>query len=99
MVLYTRVLPVVRTFISLPAGIARMSWTKFLLFTALGSVVWNTVLAYLGWAFGAHWEQLQAQFLRYTIWFSIAVAIAIVGAAAWGTWRWWQRTAAPKQGQ
>jgi membrane protein DedA with SNARE-associated domain len=93
MVLYTRLLPVVRTFISLPAGIARMSWVKFIVYTAIGSAVWNTALAYLGWAFGANWDTLQAQFLRYTIYFFIVLAAVIVGLAGWYVWRWRRRMA------
>jgi membrane protein DedA with SNARE-associated domain len=93
MVLYTRMLPVVRTFISLPAGIARMSWVKFFLYTAIGSLVWNAGLAYLGWAFGANWDRLQAQFLRYTIIFSIAAAVVVMCLAGWYVWRWRRRVA------
>lgn len=88
MVLYTRLLPVVRTFISLPAGIARMRWTKFLLYTAIGSAVWNTALAYLGWAFGSNWDQFQAQFAKFTY---IAVglgAVIIVALVAWFYRKW-----------
>jgi len=96
MVLYTRMLPVVRTFISLPAGIARMSWVKFVIYTAVGSVVWNTALAYLGWAFGANWDRLQAQFLRYTILFFVVVAAVAVCAAGWYVWRWRRRAAASR---
>jgi membrane protein DedA with SNARE-associated domain len=88
MVLYTRMLPVVRTFISLPAGIARMSWWKFLLFTGIGSLVWNTALAYLGWAFGSNWDTLQHQFARFT-YIAIGVCVAIVVAlAVYYGWKW-----------
>jgi membrane protein DedA with SNARE-associated domain len=88
MVLVTRVLPVVRTFISLPAGFARMSWKRFFLYTGLGSLVWNTALAYLGWAFGANWDSLQADFGRYTIVAGIVIAVAVVALVGWGVWRW-----------
>ncbi|HEY5528132.1 MAG TPA: DedA family protein [Thermoleophilia bacterium] len=88
MVLVTRVLPVVRTFISLPAGFARMSWKRFFLYTGLGSLVWNTALAYLGWAFGANWDALQADFGRYTIVAGIVIAVAVVALVGWGVWRW-----------
>ena len=94
MVLYTRMLPVVRTFISLPAGIARMPWTKFLLYTAIGSAVWNTALAYLGWAFGANWDSLQAQFARFT-YIVIVVGVVIVAAlVGWYLRKWRRHTAA-----
>jgi membrane protein DedA with SNARE-associated domain len=88
MVLYTRMLPVVRTFISLPAGIARMNVWKFLLFTGLGSAVWNTALAYLGWAFGNNWDSLQHQFARFTY---IAIGVCVAIAAAIIGWYLWRR--------
>jgi membrane protein DedA with SNARE-associated domain len=94
MVLYTRMLPVVRTFISLPAGIARMTLWKFLLFTAIGSAVWNTALAYLGWAFGSNWDTLQHQFARFTL-IAISACVAIfIAVVGWYLWRWRRKQAA-----
>lgn len=55
----SRLLPVVRTFISLPAGIARMHFGKFLVYTFLGSFIWSVGLAYGGYQLGEHWEQLR----------------------------------------
>ena len=55
----SRLLPVVRTFISLPAGIARMHFVKFLVYTFLGSFIWSVGLAYGGYRLGEHWEQIR----------------------------------------
>ena len=55
----SRLLPVVRTFISLPAGIARMHFIKFLVYTFLGSFIWSTGFAYGGYQLGEHWEQIR----------------------------------------
>jgi len=55
----SRLLPVVRTFISLPAGIARMHFVKFLVYTFLGSFIWSVGLAYGGYLLGEHWEQIR----------------------------------------
>jgi membrane protein DedA with SNARE-associated domain len=55
----SRLLPVVRTFISLPAGIARMHFVKFLVYTFLGSFIWSVGLAYGGYQLGEHWEQIR----------------------------------------
>jgi len=55
----SRLLPVVRTFISLPAGIARMHFVKFLIYTFLGSFIWCAGLAYGGYLLGEHWEQIR----------------------------------------
>jgi membrane protein DedA with SNARE-associated domain len=59
----SRLLPVVRTFISLPAGIARMHFIKFLIYTFAGSFIWSAALAYGGYLLGEHWEQLRS-FMR-----------------------------------
>ena len=62
-VFLSRLLPVVRTFISLPAGIARMHFVKFLVYTFAGSFIWSVGLAYGGYRFGEHWEQIRT-FMR-----------------------------------
>lgn len=56
----SRLLPVVRTFISLPAGIARMNFARFLVYTFLGSFLWSTGLAYGGYQLGEGWESLRS---------------------------------------
>lgn len=56
----SRLLPVVRTFISLPAGIARMNFVRFSIYTFLGSFIWSFGLAYAGYQLGEHWEQIRA---------------------------------------
>lgn len=56
----SRLLPVVRTFISLPAGIARMHFIKFLIYTFVGSFIWCLGLAYGGYLLGDNWEQIRA---------------------------------------
>jgi membrane protein DedA with SNARE-associated domain len=54
-----RLLPLVRTYISLPAGIARMNLFRFTVYTFAGSFIWSTGLAYGGYLLGEHWEQLR----------------------------------------
>lgn len=63
-VLLGRLLPVVRTFISLPAGVARMAVGRFVFYTVIGSLIWNTVLAYIGYKTGENWEVLRPYFHR-----------------------------------
>ncbi len=55
----SRLLPIVRTFISLPAGIARMNFAWFLVYSFIGSFIWCTGLAYGGYLLGEHWEQIR----------------------------------------
>jgi LPXTG-motif cell wall-anchored protein len=76
----SRLLPVVRTFISLPAGIARMPLGKFTLYTFLGVVPWTYALAYLGVVVGDNYEAALGYFDVPTI----IIGLALVGgAAAW----------------
>lgn len=57
-VFFSRMLPVVRTFISLPAGFARVNFKAFLFYTFAGSVPWTALILYLGMLFGENWKKL-----------------------------------------
>lgn len=79
-----RLIPAVRQLISIPAGLARMNVGKFALFTGLGAVVWNTVLATLGWWLGTMVprEQLYAkveEYNEYLTYAGILIAVVCVG--------------------
>ena len=92
-VFFTRMMPGVRTFISLPAGIAKMPVGKFLLYSLLGSIPWNTALAYLGYGAGKAagedpWGNLQEQFSRYNHIFYIVLGAVVVALIGWAVWRW-----------
>lgn len=77
-ILIGRMLPVVRTFIALPAGIARMPLTRFNLYTFLGSFVWCLGLAWLGKALGAHWDELGAWFHRFDVVIVVLAVLALI---------------------
>jgi membrane protein DedA with SNARE-associated domain len=78
-VFVSRLLPVVRTFISLPAGVARMPFGKFTLYTFLGCLPWTFALTWAGVVLGDNWETV----LRYGEPISWAIAIALAGVIAW----------------
>lgn len=61
-VLISRVLPIIRTFISLPAGIAHMDLKKFITYTFLGSLPWCFVLGYIGYQLGPRWDLIRSYF-------------------------------------
>jgi membrane protein DedA with SNARE-associated domain len=90
-----RLLPVVRTFISLPAGIAEMPFIRFTVYTFLGCLPWTFALAALGYALGSQWHLVE-RFLRPI---SIAIALLVLVAAAWWLYRRWQdqRRSAPTE--
>jgi membrane protein DedA with SNARE-associated domain len=78
-VFFSRMLPIVRTFVSLPAGVARMPLGRFSLLTTLGSIPWVLALALLGQAVGDNWESWRHN-LGYI---DYVVAAAIVIGVAW----------------
>jgi len=88
-----RMMPGVRTFISLPAGIAKMPVIKFVLYSLVGSAIWNTGLAYLGYAAGKAagqdpWGSLQDSFNRYNRIFYVVLAVVVMAIIGYIVWRW-----------
>jgi membrane protein DedA with SNARE-associated domain len=79
----SRLLPIVRTFISFPAGVVRVNPLRFALFTFTGSFIWCAALAAGGWVLGANWEQLR-NVMRP---FDIPIAIVIVAAVGYYIYR------------
>ena len=84
-VFFGRMLPIVRTFISLPAGIAGVNIYRFILFTFLGALPWCYLLAYVGVKMGEHWEQLKDYFHQFDIVIGVGLALAI-GYFVWSHW-------------
>lgn len=80
---FSRLLPVVRTYISLPAGIAEMNFGRFLLYTALGSLPWCLALAYMGTKVGENSAQLSNVFRGL----DVVIGVIIVAAVALYVWR------------
>jgi membrane protein DedA with SNARE-associated domain len=76
-IFFSRLMPVVRTFISLPAGIAKMNFYKFVIYTFLGSLPWCLALGYLGKVLGDHWESLGGYFHKFDV---VIVAVILIGA-------------------
>src|SRR3989442_184876 len=77
-VFVSRLLPVIRTFISLPAGVAEMPLGRFSLYTALGCLPWTFALAGVGYAVGSRWHTVERYFRPVTLVFAIALVAAII---------------------
>ena len=77
-VLFCRCVPVVRSLISIPAGMAKMKFGLFMFYTAIGSLVWNTILVYLGAAAGDSWGNIVAGTDRYAYITITALVIAAI---------------------
>jgi membrane protein DedA with SNARE-associated domain len=82
-VFFCRVIPGVRGFVSLPAGVARMPMWKFTLYTALGCVPFVAFLTWLGVKVGANWQRLEQNFK----WINYAVIVAVVAFVVWAIMR------------
>jgi membrane protein DedA with SNARE-associated domain len=90
-VFFTRMLPIIRTFISLPAGVARMPLARFVVFTVAGSIPWVLMLAIVGREVGDRWDHWRdnLHYVDYAIIAAIAVAIVYLilrrrrGSAQW----------------
>jgi membrane protein DedA with SNARE-associated domain len=76
---FSRLLPVVRTFISLPAGVARMHFGRFTVLTFIGSFIWCIVLGWLGYVFGSQWELIR----HYMRPFDIPIILAGLVFVGW----------------
>jgi membrane protein DedA with SNARE-associated domain len=74
-----RLLPVVRTYVSLPAGIGRTNFFKFAVYTLAGSLIWNTILTYAGLQLGHNWRHID-QYSRYL---DIVAVIGIIAFVIW----------------
>jgi len=82
-VFFTRLMPVIRTFISFPAGISRMKLSTFSLYTFMGALPWSIFLAYVGYKMGANWDTLGGYFHKA----DILIGILIVAGMVWYVWR------------
>lgn len=73
-----RLLPIVRTVISLPAGVAKMNFKKFVLLSFIGSVPWTAMLAYVGYWLGPSWEDIIAVFRGLDVVVVLVVAAILI---------------------
>ena len=81
-VFFSRMLPIVRTFISLPAGIGKMPLWRFSIYTFLGAIPWNWFLATVGVKLGENWEEIRGYFHNA----DIVIAVLLVMGIAWFIW-------------
>jgi membrane protein DedA with SNARE-associated domain len=86
-VLFGRMVPGVRSVVSIPAGMLRTPFLQFVLLTTAGSAAWNALLLGAGWYLGENWQQIQGIVGSVSNFVLILVAVALVCAAIW----WWRR--------
>jgi membrane protein DedA with SNARE-associated domain len=91
---FSRLLPIVRTFISFPAGVARMPLGRFVAYSTAGAFIWSTVLVYAGTVLGARWQDIRRALQPFDLLIAVA-AVALIVLFVW--WRLgrpgWRRSA------
>jgi membrane protein DedA with SNARE-associated domain len=90
-VFFGRLLPVVRTFIAFPAGLARMPMLKFQFYTFAGSWPWCFALAYIGYLLGSRWDS-DPTFRKLFHDFDAVVAVVVIAGFAWFVWSRWRES-------
>jgi membrane protein DedA with SNARE-associated domain len=76
---FCRLLPAIRTYISLPCGVGKTNFVKFSIYTFLGSLIWNTMLTYVGIIFGHNWKNID----KYAIYLDVVSACVISVFVIW----------------
>ncbi len=82
-VFFGRLLPIVRTYISFPAGIAKMNLKRFSIYTLSGALLWSALFAWLGVKMGENWELIREKLHS----FDLAIGIIIILVVVWYIWR------------
>jgi membrane protein DedA with SNARE-associated domain len=80
----------VRSLISIPAGLSRMNWAKFTLFTALGTACWSFLLAFAGQTLGKNWGQVEAYLASYetVVWIVLGLGIIMFALKKLNPQKW-----------
>jgi membrane protein DedA with SNARE-associated domain len=90
-----RMVPLVRTFVSYPAGISRMPMGRFLLFTTLGSLPWNLALIYAGFVVGENYVVIERTLKPYEyVIYAVVIGLMVLFIARW----WWTKRRRPAAG-
>lgn len=82
-VMICRMVPIVRSLVSLPAGLRTMNLGAFMIYTAIGSGLWNSILILAGWWLGDNWEEVG----HYVDYLEYPVIVAIIVAVLWFIWK------------
>jgi membrane protein DedA with SNARE-associated domain len=89
---FSRLLPIVRTFISFPAGVARMDIRKFIVYSTAGAFLWSIALVWAGVQLGARWEEIRALLQPFDLAIAVAVVVLVLGFV-------WLRLGRPRPGR
>jgi membrane protein DedA with SNARE-associated domain len=79
MSLIGRLLPAIRTYVSLPAGLGITDFKKFVVYTSAGSLIWNSLLTYVGMQLGSNWKNID----RYSVYLDVVAAAVVAAFIVW----------------
>jgi alkaline phosphatase len=82
-VFFCRFIPLIRSLISIPAGMAKMNFWLFISFTTLGTILWNTLLINLGARVGENWEVIGERMDQYSNYLYLILAILLIVIIGW----------------
>lgn len=82
-VFFGRMVPLIRSLISVPAGMSRMNMPLFFIYTTVGSLIWNTLLVCIGAALGNSWTKITAFINVYSNMIYVVIALAVIGTLVW----------------
>ncbi|MDX1993230.1 MAG: DedA family protein [bacterium] len=90
-IFFGRLIPIIRSLISIPAGMDRMPLPKFLLYTTLGTAIWSGALGFAGLQLGENWEQVEGVIERYQDVVIVVLVLLVVAFVAWRFTIWRSR--------
>ncbi len=96
-IFFGRLIPIIRSIISVPAGYTRMHIGRFLLFTALGTLLWSLILTYAGRVLGENWEDITVFIEPYQNGTLAALVLVIVVFIGWRGYKRWKARARPRE--
>ena len=87
-IFFGRLIPLIRSIISVPAGYTRMNMVRFLIYTTLGTTLWNLILTYIGRVLGENWADISELMAPYEYGVLILIGLAVVVFVGWRAVRW-----------
>ncbi len=90
-IFFGRLIPIIRSIISVPAGYTRMNFGKFLLFTTLGTALWSLVLTYAGRLLGENWEEIKTFIEPYQNVTLVVLVLIFLGFITWRALKLWRQ--------
>lgn len=90
-IFFGRLIPLIRSIVSVPAGYTRMNIVRFLIYTTLGTTLWNLILTYIGRVLGENWADISEMTAPYENGVLIALALIVLLFFGWRALRWHRR--------